>query len=245
MKIDLYTITWNEQRLLPFFLDYYGAWVDRFVVFDDASDDGTAEALARHPKVDLRPLPPKGDSFVRTALGIWENAWKESRGRADWVVVTNIDEFIFHPEGMRSYLERCTAEGATLIYPRGYEMVGHEFPAAGKGLVTEVRYGVPMFGQDKRQVFNPNAVDKINYSVGRHRCHPMGNIVEPSTVEASLLHYKYIAPQTYLVQRQQALGQRLLQGDVKANYGGQYRQTQRMILTSFDWLLLHATEIAR
>ena len=23
MQIDLYTITWNEQRLLPFFFDYY------------------------------------------------------------------------------------------------------------------------------------------------------------------------------------------------------------------------------
>ena len=67
MRIDLYTISWNERRMLPFFLDYYGAWVDRIVVFDDASDDGTAEALARHPKVDLRPFPPKGDSFVLAA----------------------------------------------------------------------------------------------------------------------------------------------------------------------------------
>jgi hypothetical protein len=24
MRIDLYTISWNERRMLPFFLDYYG-----------------------------------------------------------------------------------------------------------------------------------------------------------------------------------------------------------------------------
>src|SRR5258706_15238182 len=101
MQINLYTITWNEQRLLPFFLDHYGPWIDRFIVFDDRSDDGTTELLARHPKVDLRPFPPKGESFVRAALGIWENAWKESRGRADWGVITNINEFVFHPAGRR------------------------------------------------------------------------------------------------------------------------------------------------
>jgi len=245
VQIDLYTITWNEQRLLPFFLDYYGPWIDRFVVFDDNSDDGTTEMLARHPKVDLRVFPPKGDSFVRAALEIWRHAWKESRGRADWVVVTNIDEFVVHPAGMRSYLERCTAEGVTLIHPRGYEMVGGEFPPAGKRLVAELRWGVPMFGHDKRQVFNPDAIEDMNYGVGRHSARPTGRIVEPLIVEASLLHYKYIAPHEYLLPRQHALGQRMLGGDVQAGYGVQYRQSRGAVMLAYDWLLLHATEVAR
>jgi len=112
-----------EGRILPLFFEHYAPRVDRSVVFDDQSDDGTAQVLARHPKVDLRAFPPTGSSFMLAALGLWQHAWKESRGRADWVVLTNVDAFFRHPAGMRAYLQRCTDEGTTIILPRGYEMV--------------------------------------------------------------------------------------------------------------------------
>src|SRR5665213_3488606 len=128
--------------------------VDRFVVFDDGSDDGTAETLSRHPKVDQRPFPPKGSSFVLAARALWQTVWKESRGRADWVVIANVDEFFYHPDGMRAYLRRCASEGVTILHPRGYEMVGDRFPELQTRLVERLPAGVPAFGQDKRQLFN-------------------------------------------------------------------------------------------
>jgi hypothetical protein len=82
MQIELYSITWNERRMLPFFLDYYGPWVERFAIFDDQSDDGTAETLARYPKVHLQPshsasrsplaqlgARTQGNGFARSLLG--------------------------------------------------------------------------------------------------------------------------------------------------------------------------------
>ncbi len=50
MQVDLYTITWNEERLLPFFLDHYEPWIDRFIVFDDQSDDGRPSGSRGIPK---------------------------------------------------------------------------------------------------------------------------------------------------------------------------------------------------
>jgi hypothetical protein len=243
MRVELYTISWNEQRMLPYFLEYYTPWVDRFVIFDDASDDGTAQMLAQHPKVDLRPFPPKGDSFVLTALELYRHAWKESRGRADWVICTNVDEFVYHPDGMRAYLRRCSVEGATLIHPRGYAMVGSRFPEPGADLVRTLRRGVPMFGSDKRQVFDPNALVEIDFGPGRHGCRPTGRVVEPATVEAALLHYKYVDPRGYLLPRQRALGARLLEGDRRAGFGSQYRLADEQVLALYDWLELHATEV--
>jgi hypothetical protein len=244
MAIDLYTITWNERRILPFFLDHYVPWVDRFVVFDDGSDDGTAETLARHPKVDLRPFPPKGTSFVLAARALWQEVWKESRGRADWVVVTNVDEFHYHPEGMAAYLRRCTSEGVTIIHPRGYEMYGDRFPPSGTHLVEQLPNGVAMFGQDKRQLFSPDAITEINFEPGRHSCAPTGRVVEPRTVEASLMHYKYVDPHAYTIPRQQMLGQRLLPDDLRRGFGMQYRLSAEQLLNSFDWLKMHATRVA-
>jgi Glycosyl transferase family 2 len=245
MQIDLYSIAWNERRMLSFFLDYYGPWVDRFVIFDDQSDDGTAETLARHPKVDLRRFPPKGSSFVLAALEIWQHAWKESRGRADWVIVTNIDEFIYHSDGVRGYLERCTAQGITMIHPRGFEMVGERFPNPGQSLVETVRKGVAMFGQDKRQVFDPDAVSEMRFGPGRHECRPMGTVVEPSPVEASLLHYKYVDALGYLLRRQRSLARRMLEGDRRSGFGAQYHLTPEALLRSYEWLQLHAYDVVR
>lgn len=243
MRIDLYTISWNERRMLPFFLDYYGAWVDRIVVYDDASDDGTAEALARHPKVDLRPFPPKGESFVLAALDLWQHSWKESRGRADWVVVTNIDEFLHHPTGMREYLERCRDAGVTLIHPRGYMMVGDAFPPPGTSLLERVPQGVAMMGHDKRQIFDPNAIVEINFAPGRHGCSPVGRIVEPAVVETSLFHYKHVDPQGYFLPRQRALGRRMLAQDRASGFGAHYAHPVEVDLHAFEWLKLHAADV--
>ena len=243
MRIELYTNTWNERRILPFFLDHYEPWVDRFVVFDDGSDDGTAEVLARHPKVDLRPYPPKGDSFVLATLKLWQNVWKESRGRADWVIVTNVDEFLYHPDGMRAYLERCSADGVTILHPLGYTMVGRAFPADGKGLVSAIRHGAPMIGHDKRQAFVPDAITEINFSPGRHRSHPTGVVREPRIPEAKLLHYKYIDPHGYLIPRQKALGARLLPGDLSRGLGNHYALPDEVNLYSFEWLEMHASDV--
>ena len=243
MRIDLYTITWNERRLLPFFLDYYAPWVDRIVAFDDGSDDGTAQTLAAHPKAELRTLPPKGTSFVLTALEIWRHAWKESRGHCDWVVVTNVDEFIYHPSGMRPYLAQCTERGITMIHPRGYEMVGERFPDTGQSLVDHVRTGAPMFGQDKRQVFDPGAIEEMNYGPGRHECRPIGRVIEPADVEAALLHYKYVDTHAYLLRRQKALARRMLATDRSSGFGAQYHLTPEQILRSFEWLKLHALDV--
>lgn len=243
MAIDLYTITWNERQMLPFFFRHYEPWVDRFIVYDDQSDDGTAEVLARHPKVELRPYPPKVDSFVLTTLQLWQDVWKESRGKADWVVVTNIDEFFYHPSGMGAYLQRCKAEGITIIHPRGYEMVADRFPGEDASLIESIRKGVPMFGNDKRQLFDPQAIDEINFEPGRHRCAPTGRIVTPPTAEAALLHYKYVDPHQYTIPRQRSLGQRLLEGDRRRGYGMQYTLSPDQILGSFEWLRMHAVDV--
>lgn len=243
MKIDLYTIAWNEMRMLPYFLDYYLPWIDRMVVFDDGSDDGTRETLAAIAKVEVRPFPDKGDSFALTSHRIWQDAWKESRGRADWVVVTNIDEFIWHADGMRPYLERCRNAGATVIHPRGYEMVADAFPPAGTLLPQALRRGVAMYGHDKRQVFDPNAVEHMGYVPGRHFAKPTGRAVDALPVEARLLHYKYVDYHGYHLPRQAALGARLLPGDHERGHGAQYIWPEPHRRAAYEWLNLHAADV--
>lgn len=111
----LYALSWHERPVLPFFFRHYDSWVDRYFIYDDGSTDGTLDALARHPRVTIRrferPIPY---SFVESAR-LWQNyAWKEARSKADFVVLTAIDEHLFHPD-IGSFLLRCRNDGVGAI----------------------------------------------------------------------------------------------------------------------------------
>ena len=41
---------------------------------------------------------------------------------------------------------------------------------------------------DKPQIFNPNAIQEINFTPGRHNAYPTGNVVKPQENEVLLLH---------------------------------------------------------
>ena len=58
MRIDLYTRCWNDAHMLGFFFRHYDPLVQRYVVFDDGSTDGSLDFLRAHPKVEVRPMPP-------------------------------------------------------------------------------------------------------------------------------------------------------------------------------------------
>ena len=96
MKTHLYALCWNEADMLEFFFRHYDPWVDRYVIFDDGSTDGSIEILKAHPRVELRSWHRKYPDTYGISQWSWLNeVWKESRGQADWVVIVDIDEHLF------------------------------------------------------------------------------------------------------------------------------------------------------
>src|SRR2546421_8978260 len=134
MTIHLYAICWNEMRLIDYFFRHYESFVDRFMLYDDGSTDGTLEYLQRKSNVELRPFPrTHPDSFVFSQQTLQNNCWKESRSTADWVIVTAIDEHLHHPSLMR-YLASCKSAGITCVPAVGFQMVSKDFPQPGEHL---------------------------------------------------------------------------------------------------------------
>ena len=244
MAIHLYTLCWNEAAMLGFFFRHYNPWVDRYIVYDDASTDGSLELLRCHPKVEVRRFQRTcKDSFVLSHQVLHNEAWKESRGTADWVIVTAIDEHL-HVKGrsMSDYLLDCTREGVTLVPALGYQMISEEYPDPGEWLCTSRTWGAPWSVMNKLSVFNPGAVVETGFVAGRHSAEPRGDLRLPARDELILLHYKYLNFDRTL-QRHRELRHGMLDIDVARGFGFQYHWSAERLCEEWARLQAHAIDI--
>lgn len=216
--IELYCLCWNEERMLPFFFRHYDPLVDRYFIFDNGSTDETLSLLRNHGRVELAHFDVLGDSFVEEERSLCNTIWKQST--ADWVIVTDIDEHLYHPQFV-DYLLQCSLDGVTAIESVGFEMVANSFPT-GEGPLTDiVTTGMRSIGHNRLCIFNPQAITETNYNAGRHRASPKGKVVFPDSYQVLLLHYKQLGTD-YAVARSAELRMGLRAGDFAQRWGYQY-----------------------
>jgi len=233
MIVHLYTRCWNDAHMLPFMFRHYDPIVQRYVVFDDGSTDSSLEILASNPKVEMHSMPPYSDPTSRVASGtsLQENCWQESRGVADWVIITDIDEHLYHRD-LNAYLAWCKRQGITLIPALGYQMLSEIFPDNDILLCGSVTTGAVSPAYNKLSVFSPDRVRAINFAPGRHSAVPEGEIIAPDEDELLLLHYKYLGfEQTHARHQQSQTRQR--EKDIAREWGHQYNWSRERLRE--DW----------
>jgi hypothetical protein len=220
-SVWLFTMSWNEERMLPFFFRHYDPWVDRYVIYDDGSTDDTLALLAAHPKVAIRRFERVvPTSFVRSAQYLHDRFWQESRGLAAWAVVTAIDEHLHQPD-MRRYLARCRHAGVTAIPALGFHMLSETSPSPGDWLAETHTVGAPHWEMCKLSILDPNAIETTNYHLGRHFAEPTGRVVYPEIDEVVNLHYKYLN-RDRTRERHRMLHSGLGTHDIEAGLGNHY-----------------------
>jgi hypothetical protein len=106
--------------------------------------------------------------------------WKESIGEAEWVIVMDFDEFLYHPK-LDEKLAEYKRRGVTIPLTSAYEMVAPVFPAAPTYLTDVVKCGRRNDLYSKLTIFDPNKVVDIAYGPGGHNAKPVGDIVYSGT----------------------------------------------------------------
>jgi hypothetical protein len=216
--------------MLPFFFRHYDDLVDKYCVFDNGSTDDSLPLLESHPKVEVTHFDVLGDSFVEEERRLGDTIWRNSA--ADWVIVTDIDEHIYHPQ-LTKYLRRCTDEGITAIQSVGYEMISDRFPTGSEPLVEQVTIGTRSAGLDRLCIFNPKAITETNFTAGRHEAKPTGRVVWPASFEVLLLHYKQLGV-NYPIARSAELRQGLRPKDLAQSWGVHYTWSPAEITTRWE-----------
>lgn len=204
--------------MLPFFFRHYDDVVDKYFVFDNGSTDASLSLLKSHGRVEISHFDVLGDSFVEEERRLGDTIWRNSD--ADWVIITDIDEHIYHPN-LSEYLQRCTDQGVTAIQSIGYEMVSDSFPTGTEPLVEQVTIGTRSAGHDRLCIFNPRELTETNFSVGRHEAKPAGRVVWPTDPEILLLHYKQLGVD-YPIARSAELRLGLRERDLAESWGVHY-----------------------
>lgn len=195
MRVHIFSIVWNEEYMLPYFLRHYETFADRIFIINDHSTDRTAEIAKANPKVVMLDFEYKRglneDDFSNCFVGSYK---KYSRGVADWVMCVDSDEIIYNPN-MRAVLEAQRKKGTRVLKCTGYQMISKEKPSGEGQIYDECNTGERSRGYDKTVVFDPTL--DVTFGDGRHTLQVPGG-VGIGRAKLLLLHYKYLSRDFYI-----------------------------------------------
>lgn len=232
--VHLYAVCWNEAWIVPYFMDYYSDFVDEFTIYENMSSDSTVALLSQHRNVTVIPYDTGNTFDDAVNMEIKNSAWKRSRGRADFVIVCDMDEFVYHPE-MRSLLHHLKQGRFTLVKPHGYNMVSRTLPDFdGCQKITRlIRQGVDAGKNYSKTILFSPALDDIHFSPGSHKSSPVGRIKTFESDHVKLLHYKFVDRDLVLAKTRE-YRIRLSETNRKQGWGKHYLKTDEEALAEFD-----------
>ncbi len=203
--------------MVPWFIRHYSPWVQKIIVYDEQSTDGTREfLLVQSHKVELRQWPHRGlndEEFIFLA-----NTWyHEVCGRADWVAFVDMDELLYHPnmlEVLGSYQgDVIPSTGYALISPNGWPSNDGK-----RQLYEHVRTGHRQANYDKKLLHRPHL--DFQHTIGRHTepGWPRHDGKESADVGVKLLHCHHVGGVADTVYRNQRNWERAVNKKYAWNY---------------------------
>jgi len=224
MIIDVHCISYNEEKIIPYFVKHYEKFCRKIYVWDNYSTDATiemAKSLSNKVEVNSWYADDKMNDFLHIEL---KQSFRTKSLDADFVIVVDCDEFL---EVDLDYLMECKKNKVTIPKVIGIEMFSNSFNF--KSSIDSVQHGLIKPNLAKRCIFNP--VIHMKWDVG---CHPSqrGNQLlatlggkEDKKANCFMKHYKWVNLD-YVIERYRSYGSRLSNENKKYGLGFHYLKSE-------------------
>jgi len=211
MKVDVFTITYNEELILPYFIKHYRSRFPdcNITIYDNYSTDNTVEIAIKNGCI-VFSYDTNNEIRDDAYLSIKNRCWKKSN--ADWVFVVDCDEFV------DVTLEQLQ-QNFNIIKAEGWDMIGET------DNVDNIDSGIRSSGYDKICAFKPYYVEDINYDPGCHSANPKAydgrSGIIFNSINIKLWHFKWLN-WYYTIYRYKLFNQRLSQINKENGWGIHY-----------------------
>ena len=242
-KIHVYLVCWNEIKILPFVIDYWKLYAEKVVVYDNCSDDGSVELLSKYsPWIEVRRFETEGADNQRH-IDIKNHCWKESRGKADFVVVCDTDECLFSPV-LEQELDYMKENNMTLCGPRQYSLYGDSYPEYQEGkllheIISKVKlqksnHSKIFITSGKIMLFDPNKIEETNFAPGCHDVNIKGEAKLYDGNKIFCIHINKGFGADYRIARCAILRDRRSKNDLKHGYGVHFFYSPERIRREYE-----------
>ena len=228
MKIDLYTYCYNDELMMPFFLEYYLPLVDRVTILEHGSTDNTLKVIQSYAKQDGPDI-----RVIHTGMTTWDwdagawyrhNIWKESS--YDLIMWSDLDEIIYRHD-LRDFLEK---DNYDIYKMEGYEMVSPYFPKKGTSIL-DIKTGMKAVLMNKFLIWRPKA--DISF-IDAHTIKPTKDKV--SNGDIKVLHYKHVGVDSLVKRSQDILARTPKDSYCKAIGGNILKIYPGFVKTRKQWI---------
>lgn len=177
ITVHWYVLCHNEMDKLPFIVKYWENVADKVIVYDNESTDGSIEYLKQFPFVEVRTFKTENTMQEYVQLDLKNNIWKESRGKADFVIVSDMDEVVW-ADDLVGNLKKAKENGITILeYPLVSVISDKELSVDDFVHKQDVGFFKDReMGRGKVNLFSPNDIQEMRYVPGAHFCSPIGNV---------------------------------------------------------------------
>ena len=176
-KICWITLCYNEIDILPFVSKYWEKTsVDKVVVFDNGSTDGSLEYLAKLPYVSIRHFDSTGQNDI-IQKQVKEEAYKEYKDSYDIIIITDMDE-VFYFYDFKALVKLIIDGGYNCMVTPIYSLCEDLKPQPEEGKYLhqlchkfykqKMNHMKGFESVSKISIFNCRITESISMSVGQH-----------------------------------------------------------------------------
>ena len=197
--VHAFFLCYNEENILPHLIRYYSTFCEQITIMDNGSTDNSVKIAESFKNVDVIPFESNEEFNDLVHIKLKNNVWKSSVGFADYVILGDADEFLYH-ENMIQFLIDSKEKGVTIFKPEGYHMVADvDFNLKPDDNIFDlVKEGVRTPVLDKPMMFDCNKIFEINYGFGCHTASPLGKVEPCYDPNLKMLHFKFLGLEDHM-----------------------------------------------